>query len=221
MVGTSIVSGLGLRSTAFLGTTAVSLTVPTAPQSFTATAASSTQINLSWSAPSSDGGAAITSYTLKRGATTIYTGSNTSFNNTGLSPGTAYSYTVLATNSVGDGPTASASATTSAAVPSAPTISSTQTVNQGLFYDEFDNTFYASVYQITIPLSNSNGSVITGTEIQLSGDGVTAWTTIYSGSTLTSYEFYAYQYGNYGYIRAFHKNAIGNGAISNSVYCPF
>jgi chitodextrinase len=207
-----------------LGTTAsgvVDITIPTAPQSFTATAASSTSINLSWAAPASNGGAAITGYTLKNGATTVYTGTGTSITQTGLTPGTAYSYTVLATNSVGNGPTASASATTLAGVPSATTISSTQTVNQGYFYNEDDSTYYASVYQISIPLSNSNGSVITGTEIQLSGDGVTAWTTIYNGSTVTSYEFYAYQYGPYGYIRAFHKNAVGNAPVSNSVSCFF
>jgi chitodextrinase len=107
-----------------LGTTASGVaneTIPGAPQSFTATAVSSTQINLSWAAPASNGGATITSYTLKRGATTIYTGAGTSFNNTGLSFATGYSYTVLATNSVGDGPTASASATTLVNVPSAPT----------------------------------------------------------------------------------------------------
>jgi len=99
----------------------ISAVAPSAPTSFTATAASSTQINLSWAAPATNGGAAVTSYTLKRGATTIYTGAGTSFSDTGLSPATGYSYTVLATNSIGNGPTASASATTPATVPTAPT----------------------------------------------------------------------------------------------------
>jgi chitodextrinase len=115
-----------------LGTTASGVaneTIPGAPQSFTATAASSTQINLSWSAPASNGGAAITSYTLKRGATTIYTGAGTSFSDTGLSFATGYSYTVLATNSVGNGPTASANATTLVNIPSAPTSFSASAVS--------------------------------------------------------------------------------------------
>ena len=207
-----------------LGTTAshvLGATIPGAPTSFTATAASSSSINLSWAAPANNGGAAITSYTLKRGATTIYTGAGTSVTDTGLSPATGYSYTVLATNSVGDGPTASASATTSAGVPSAPSISATQTVSQGLFYDEFDNSYYMSIWEISIPLSSNNGSTITGTVVQYSGDGVTAWTTAYDGAAITTYTNYVLSGASNYYIRALHKNSVGNGAISNSVYTPF
>jgi hypothetical protein len=89
--------------------------VPDAPTSFTATP-SITSVSLSWAAPSNNGGLAVTSYTLKRGATTIYTGSGTSFNDTGLTASTGYSYTVLATNSLGDGPTAAVSTTTLAKI---------------------------------------------------------------------------------------------------------
>jgi hypothetical protein len=115
----------------------ITVTTPSAPQSFTATAASSTQINLSWAAPSNNGGAAITGYQLLRGATQIYptlpatSGISTSYSDTGLNPATTYSYTVRAFNSAGNGPTASASATTSAGVPGALTyFASTQTANQ-------------------------------------------------------------------------------------------
>jgi len=133
---------------------------PTAPQSFTATAASSTQINLSWALPSSIGGGNITSYTLKRGATTIYTGPNTSFNDTGLSFATNYSYTVLATNSIGNGPTASVSRTTLANVPSAPqsfTATATSSSAITLSWSAPSSNGGASISSYTV---RRNGSII-------------------------------------------------------------
>jgi len=85
---------------------------PSAPNSFTSVGEAN-QISLSWSAPSSDGGATVTGYTLNRGATNLLTNSNVlSYIDTGLSANTTYSYTVSAVNSAGTGPTSSTSATT-------------------------------------------------------------------------------------------------------------
>jgi chitodextrinase len=80
--------------------------VPNAPTSFFAIPSTSSVI-LGWTAPSFNGGLPVTSYTLKRGATTIYTGAGTSFTDTGLTPYTEYSYTVVATNAIGNSATAS------------------------------------------------------------------------------------------------------------------
>jgi hypothetical protein len=86
--------------------------VPDAPRSFSAMP-SSNSITLSWAAPIFNGGLPVTSYTLKVfGSTTLYTGLNTFFNHTGLPPYTEYSYTVVATNAVGDSATASVSTST-------------------------------------------------------------------------------------------------------------
>jgi len=133
-------NSIGSSISASVSTTTLA-TVPTAPQSFTATAASSNSINLSWAAPSSNGGAAITSYTISRNETPIHTtanGSTTSFSDTGLAPATGYSYRVRANNSVGAGPNTNpaTSATTFAGVPSALTsYGSAQTANlSGNFY---------------------------------------------------------------------------------------
>jgi len=68
------------------------------------------RIVLSWNASSG-----ATSYTLKRGSTTIYTGSNLTYTNTGLTAGTTYNYTVTASNSAGPSGAASASAVAPAA----------------------------------------------------------------------------------------------------------
>jgi hypothetical protein len=203
----------------------VSAVAPGAPTSFTATAASSSSINLSWAAPSSNGGAAITSYTLKRGATTIYTGSGTSFTDTGLSVATAYSYTVLATNIIGNGPTASASATTSANVPSAPTIavtgSSTEMTDPGDPY-EYNET-YLTTYTISLSTPDNGGSAITGALFEYSENGGASWTSNFSSPYPS--EFTAgFYYGNYDttpyLVRVRAVNAAGNGAPSNAIQIP-
>jgi len=98
-------------------------TVPGSPTNLTAVSSSATQINLSWSAPSNNGGSPITGYNIERespiggGWSTIVanTGStSTTYNNTGLIYNTQYNYRVSAINSVG---TSAASSEASATLP--------------------------------------------------------------------------------------------------------
>ncbi len=113
--------------------------VPTAPTGLTATVASASQINLSWTAVSG-----ATSYTVYRSTdnvsySSIATPTEVTYNNTsGLSASTLYYYKVTATNAQGEGASSSAaSATTIAAAASAgggggsatvPTVITTTTV---------------------------------------------------------------------------------------------
>jgi chitodextrinase len=69
---------------------------PGIPQNVTATAITTNQINVAWSAVSG-----ATAYIVKRGATQAGTTSATGFSDIGLTPNTQYCYTVLATNSAG------------------------------------------------------------------------------------------------------------------------
>jgi hypothetical protein len=82
------------------------------------------QATVSWTAPSSDGGSPITSYTVtsSSGHNTTVLGSETSAVVSGLTDGRSYTFTVVATNAVGDSPASVPSnSVTPATVPVAPT----------------------------------------------------------------------------------------------------
>lgn len=92
-------------------------TPPTAPGNLAARAASATQVNLSWTASSDNVG--VTGYLVYRGSSQIAAlgGLALSYQDTGLTPSTAYSYTVEAQDAAGNvsAPSNVATATTSAA----------------------------------------------------------------------------------------------------------
>ena len=88
-------------------------TAPSVPASLTATAVSSTQINLSWNASNDNVG--IAGYRVSRNGNVLTTTTATSYQNTGLTAGTTYTYTVAAYDAAGNfsAESAPAAATTS------------------------------------------------------------------------------------------------------------
>lgn len=125
-------AGIYTNHIAFMLVFEPSLTAPGAPTGLSATAISGTQIDLSWTAPASDGGSPITGYKIERetgvgnGWDLIVsdTGStSTTRSDEGLSQGQEYNYRVSAINAIGTGsPSTAASDTTDAATaPGAPT----------------------------------------------------------------------------------------------------
>src|SRR5439155_1734455 len=111
--------------------------VPTAPTGLTAAAVSSAQINLAWAASTDNVG--VTGYRVYRAGALLATlGVVTTYQNTGLTPSTTYSYAVQALDAAGNASaqSASASATTQAAAdtvaPTTPTGLSASAVSSSL-----------------------------------------------------------------------------------------
>ena len=75
-------------------------TPPSAPTALSATAASSTQVNLSWTAASDN--VAVALYRIYRNGVQANTSSGVTFTDTGLTPNTAYAYTVTAVDAAGN-----------------------------------------------------------------------------------------------------------------------
>ncbi|MBB2745153.1 UNVERIFIED_ORG: chitodextrinase [Microbispora rosea subsp. rosea] len=73
---------------------------PTAPGNLTVTAKTATSVSLSWSAASDDTG--VTGYEVRRGSTVVATVQGTTHTVTGLSPATAYTFTVTARDAAGN-----------------------------------------------------------------------------------------------------------------------
>jgi titin len=193
---------------------AAATTVPGAPTAVTGTAGN-TQVSLTWTAPSSNGGAAITGYQVQVGtsasgpfsnaagcSTTSTTAACTA---TGLTNGTTYFFQVAAINSVGTGSfSAASSGVTPAGLPGAPTaVSGTA-----------GNTQVALTW--TAP-SSTGGSAITGYQVQVgtsatgpfsnaTGCTTTSTTTACTATGLTNGTTYFFQ--------AAAINAVGTGSFS-------
>ena len=150
------------------------LAVPSAPTGVTA-ARGNASATVSWTAPASNGGSAITSYTVRSNAGQVVTvdGSTLSTTVTGLTNGTAYTFTVTATNSAGDSPaSAPSSAVTPATVPGAPTSVSATAGNA------------SATVTWAAPASNG-GSAVTGYTITSSGGGTTSASASATSATVT------------------------------------
>ena len=127
-------------STVAPGTTCTIVTVPLAPTGLSATTASATQIDLSWTDASSDE----TGFKIFKDGTLLNTtaANATSYNATGLTCNTAYTSTVKATNANGD---SSAAATT----PATTTTSACQVVSAPIFNFKQPAVIYSEEIDVT------------------------------------------------------------------------
>src|SRR5438445_1032523 len=104
------------------------LTPPSGPTSLSASAVSSSQMNLSWTASTDNVGVA--GYTIYRGGAQVGTTALTSYSDTSLSPSTTYTYTVAAYDAAGNVSALSASASAATLPPPPADIAS----GLGLYY---------------------------------------------------------------------------------------
>ena len=206
-------NGAGTASNVDSATTGT--TAPGAPTGLTATASGSTQINLSWSAPASTGGSAITGYKIEvssngtSGWTDLVANTSnttTTYAHTGLTAGDTRHYRVSAINANGAGPASNVdSATTGATAPGAPT---------GLTATASGTTQINLSW--TAPAS-TGGSAITGYKIEVSSNGTSGWTDLVAntGSTATTYAHTGLTAGTTRHYRVSAINANGSGTASN------
>jgi hypothetical protein len=157
----SAVNSAGQGSASSPAVSSTPITTPGAPTSATATRGN-TEAIITFSAPSSNGGSTITSYTITSNPDShIGTGSASPITVTGLTNGTAYTFTVTATNAAGTGSASSASnSVTPATTPDAPTSPSATAGNA------------QATVSFTAPVSNG-GSAITGYTVTSSPGGIT------------------------------------------------
>ena len=189
-------------------------TAPGAPTGLTATASGTTAINLSWTAPGSTGGSAITGYKIESSSngTDGWTDqvadtstTTTTYEHTGLMAGETRHYRVSAINTNGTGdPSNVDSATTDATAPGAPT---------GLTATASGTT--AINLSWTAPAS-TGGSAITGYKIEVAPDG-TSWTDLVANTsnTTTAYAHTGLTAGDTRHYRVSAINANGTGDPSN------
>ena len=165
--------------------------VPTAPQNFIATPGDG-QAALSWEAPASDGGSAVTAYQVSKdnGVNWTDAGLNTTHTFTSLTNGTEYTFKVRAINSAGNGAEASATATPTA-VPTGPNVTpanlnitaggtGTFTISLGQSGNEADSATVAS--------NDTSIATVNPANVTTSGQAITV-TGVSSGNTTVTISF--------------------------------
>ncbi len=189
-------------------------TVPGAPQRLTATAKGQSRIDLAWTAPTNDGGAAITGYRIEtstnRRTWNALRGnhSSTSFSHVGLAPATTRHYRVSAVNVAGTGPASDvATATTDATVPGAPTALSATASGTS----QIDLSWTAPSYD--------GGAALTGYRIEVAETGNGPWSNLEAntGSTATTYSHTGLDPASTRYYRVYAINSVGSGRASGVV----
>jgi len=191
-------------------------TIPGAPTGLTATQGVA-EVALSWTAPASDGGAALTDYTVEYSSdsgstwTTFTDGTSTTASTTvtGLSHSTTYTFRVSAVNAAGTGTASDTASVATATTAGAPTgLSATQGVAE-------------VALSWTAPASDG-GAALTDYTVEYSSDSGSTWATFSDGSSTTASVTVTGLDGGTSYLfRVSAVNAAGAGTASGTVAATF
>lgn len=165
---------------------------PTAPASVTATpsATASGVISVAFTAPSDDGGSAVTGYSILRDAVIVGTATSSPYSDTGLTPGDSHTYTVRAQNAVttAAGTQSVDSPTSTAVVPGAPNAPTALTATPSASHTgRIDLSWTAP----TVPGAGG----VTGYNVFMGGTQIAVLTgagTTYAVTGLTPYSSYSF-----------------------------
>ena len=172
----------------------VPATTPGVPTAVTATGGNASA-TVSWTAPASDGGSAVTSFAASDGSGDSCTTATTSCTVTGLTNGDSYSFTVTATNAVGPGsPSAPSNPVVPATTPGVPTAVTATGGNA------------SATVSWTAPASDGGSAVTSFAASDGSGDSCTTATTSCTVTGLTNGDSYSFT------VTA--TNAVGPGSPS-------
>ncbi len=184
--------------------------VPDAPTSLAGTGGNA-QVSLTWSAPASTGGSAISDYIVeyKTSAATSFstfadgTSASTSALVTGLANNTAYDFRVYAVNASGTSSASGTASATTSGVPDAPTSLSATVGNAEI--------------SLTWTAPSDNGSAITDYVIEYRLTAATAFSTFSDGtSTATSATVTSLTNGSDYTFRVSATNAVGTSSASST-----
>lgn len=162
---------------------------PSIPNSVTATAKSSTSVSVTWAASTDSGGPGLAGYYVLRNGTKIgsVTASTTTYTDTSVADGTAYSYTIEAYDTASpanvSGQSSAATVTTPAILPAAPT----STYANGTSYGSVVVTWKAS--------TDTGGPGLSGYKIYRDGSllsTVASSLTTFTDSTVSASTTYTY-----------------------------
>jgi hypothetical protein len=191
--------GSSVPSQASNSVTPILSVVPDAPSSVVATAGNA-QASVAFTAPAPNGGPAITGYTVTSSPGNITaSGSSSPIVVTGLTNGTAYTFTVVAANAIGSSVASAAStAVTPLAPPSVPSFLAPQPSNGQVVLTWTASTGTVTQYTVQYKLVSASS--------WLSMTTTTATATISGLTNNSAYEF-----------RVFASNAIGNSISTERV----
>ena len=197
--------------------------VPGAPTSVAATAGNATA-SVAFVAPSSNGGSAITGYkvTSSPGSFTAM-GTTSPINVTGLTNGTAYTFTVVATNDVGISVASAASAAVTPAPPACGSVTSVSDIDMNSYTTVSIGTQCWTKENLKVTQYN-DGTTIPLNNTYTSGTVSTVWQGLKTGA----YTIYGNETGggtnatNYGFLYNWYATAgiVTSGGAPTKNICP-